>query len=109
MDGLVFNGLGGVWAIHTLLNGLKGAIGFLRTQPIYYSPKPTHLTLLVSIKVVNTVSASVSVWPLEWNISVPINTGVPFWVYHKYIYNTFLLPCKIINSKQVKSNNTNNS
>ena len=27
----------------------------------------------------------------------------------KYIYNTFLLPYKIINSKQVKSNITNNS
>jgi hypothetical protein len=26
-----------------------------------------------------------------------------------YIYNTFLIPYKIINSKQVKSNNTNNS
>jgi hypothetical protein len=47
MDGLGFNGLGWVCALHTLLNGFKWAIGFLRTQPIYYPPKPTHLTPLV--------------------------------------------------------------
>ena len=58
-------------------------------------------------RVVNTVLAPVSVWPLKCNISVPVNTGVLFRVYCKYIYNTFLIPNKIINSKQVKSNNTN--
>ena len=36
--------------------------------------------------VVYSVSAPVSVWPLEWNISIPVNTGVPFRVYRKYIY-----------------------
>jgi hypothetical protein len=39
------------------------------------------------IKVVDSVSAPVSVWPLEWDISVPINTGVLFQVYRIiYIY-----------------------
>ena len=47
MGGLGFNGLGWVWTLHTLLNGSKWVIGFLRTQPIYYLPKPTHLTPLV--------------------------------------------------------------
>jgi hypothetical protein len=37
-------------------------------------------------KVVDTVSAPVSVWPLEWDISVPVNIDVPFQVYRKYIY-----------------------
>ena len=37
-------------------------------------------------KVGDTISAPVSVWPLEWNISVPVNTGVSFRVYYKYIY-----------------------
>jgi hypothetical protein len=37
-------------------------------------------------KVVYSISAPVSVWPLEWDISVPVNTGVPFRVYRKYIY-----------------------
>ena len=41
------DGLGWVWAIHTLLNGPKWAIVFLRTQLIYYPLKPTHLTPLV--------------------------------------------------------------
>ena len=40
----------------------------------------------VLVNVVYSVSAPVSVWPLEWNISVPVNTGVPFRIYHKYIY-----------------------
>ena len=39
MDGLSFNGLGWVWAIHTLLNELKLAIEFLMTKPIYYPSK----------------------------------------------------------------------
>ena len=38
MGGLGFNGLGWVWAIHTLLNRPKWVIGFLRTQAIYYPP-----------------------------------------------------------------------
>ena len=38
------------------------------------------------IKVVYSVSAPISVWPMVWNISVPVNTGVPFRVYCKYIY-----------------------
>jgi hypothetical protein len=37
-------------------------------------------------KVGDIVSGPVSVWPLEWDISVPVNTGVPFRVYCKYIY-----------------------
>ncbi len=37
--------MGWVWVIHTLLNGPKWAIGFLRTQPIYYPPKPTQTHL----------------------------------------------------------------
>ena len=37
-------------------------------------------------KVVDTVSASVSVWPLEWDISVLVNIDVLFQVYRKYIY-----------------------
>ena len=48
MGGLGFNGLGWVCAIHTLLNGPKWVIGVLRTQPIYYPSKPTHLTPLAS-------------------------------------------------------------
>ena len=35
-------GLGWVWIIHTLLNEPKWAIGFLRTQPIFYPPNPTQ-------------------------------------------------------------------
>ena len=42
--------------------------------------------ILVHTKVVYTVLASVSVWPLEWDILVPVNTSVPFRVYRKYIY-----------------------
>ena len=49
MGGLGFNGLGWVWVIYTLLKGPKWAIRFLRTQPIYYLPKPTHLTPLALI------------------------------------------------------------
>ncbi len=40
MSELGFNGMGWVWAIHTLLNGSKWTIEFLKTQPIYYPPKP---------------------------------------------------------------------
>ena len=47
MSGLGFNGLGWIWAMHTLLNEPKWVIGFLRIQPIYYPPKPTHLTPLL--------------------------------------------------------------
>ena len=47
MGGLGFNGLGWIWAMHTLLNGPKWVIGFLRIQPIYYPPKPTYLTPLL--------------------------------------------------------------
>ena len=36
-------------------------------------------------KVVNTVSIPIPVWLLEWNISIPINTGVSFRIY-RYIY-----------------------
>ena len=38
------------------------------------------------IKVVYIVSAPVSVWPLELDISVLVNIDVPFRVYCKYIY-----------------------
>ena len=48
MGGLGFNGLGWIWVIHILLNGPKWTIGFLSTQPIFYPPKLTHLTLLIS-------------------------------------------------------------
>jgi hypothetical protein len=37
------------------------------------------------IKVVDTVSVAVPIWPLEWYISVPVNIGVSFRVY-RYIY-----------------------
>ena len=83
---------------HNIMSSTKGQ----KVSVLYYS---------IDSNVVYSVSAPISVWSLEWNISVPINTSVPFRVYRKYIYiyNTFLLPYKIINSKQVKLNNTNNS
>ena len=42
----------------------------------------------MSIKRVNLVLKAVSVWPAERYILVPVNTGVPFWVYRnlKNIY-----------------------
>jgi hypothetical protein len=43
------------------------------------------LALVIS-NVVYSVSAPVSVWPLERNISVPVRFGVPFRVYRKYLY-----------------------
>ena len=55
------------------------------------------------INVVYSVSAPVSVWPLEWNISVPVRFGVPFRVYRKYIY---IYIYKISNYRQITSNNT---
>ena len=45
----------------------------------------------LNTKVVYFVSAPVSVWPLEQDISVPVNTGVPFRVYRKYIYIYILI------------------
>ena len=38
------------------------------------------------VKVVNTVPEIVPVWPKEWNILIPINTGVPF---RDYRYNQY--------------------
>ena len=55
-------------------------------------PEPTNLRVLT--KVGDTVLAPILVWPLEWNISVPVNTGDPFRVYRIYI-NTFLIPIKL--------------
>jgi hypothetical protein len=49
-------------------------------EPEEIKPPPT------AVKVVYSISAPVSIWPLEWDISVPVNTGVPFRVYRKYIY-----------------------
>ena len=49
-------------------------------------PTPLGVRLRPKTKVVDTVSAPVSVWLLEWDISVPINTSVPFRIYRKYIY-----------------------
>jgi hypothetical protein len=40
----------------------------------------------VQSKVVNTVPEVVSVWSRVRYISVPVNTGVPFWDYHYFIY-----------------------
>ena len=45
-----------------------------------------RLFRVVESNVVYSVSAPVSVWPLERNISVPVRFGVPFRVYRKYIY-----------------------
>ncbi len=36
----------------------------------------------IVVKVVNTVSEVISVWLGEQNISVPVNTGIPFKIYH---------------------------
>jgi hypothetical protein len=41
---------------------------------------------VVQTNVVYSVSAPVSVWPLERNISVPVRFGVVFRVYRKYLY-----------------------
>ncbi len=63
MGGLGFNGLGWVglgwiWAIHTLLNEPKWVIGFLRTQPIYYPLKPTHLASLSLVNMIGPQNIS---------------------------------------------------
>ena len=41
--------------------------------------------MIVLTKGVNTVLEVILIWLREWNISIPINTDVPFWDYH-YIY-----------------------
>ena len=42
--------------------------------------------ILIIIKGVNLVLEAVPVWPVEWYISVPVNTGVTFLVCHYFIY-----------------------
>jgi hypothetical protein len=51
-------GLGWVWAIHTLLNRPIWAIGFLRTQLIYYPLKPTHLASLSLVNMIGPQNIS---------------------------------------------------
>jgi hypothetical protein len=63
---------------------------YTHTEPIpATNTNPHTLSLsnptLVTAIVVYSVSVAVSVWPLEWYILVPVNTGVSFQVY-RYIY-----------------------
>ena len=63
---------------HNIMSSTKGQ----KVSVLYYS---------IDSNVVYSVSAPISVWSLEWNISVPINTSVPFRVYRKYIYIYILI------------------
>ena len=44
----------------------------------------------MQIKGVNLVPEAVLVWPAERYISVPVNTGVLFWVYRYFIYLIYI-------------------
>ena len=59
---------------------------------------PTFCILLYTSPSTIKVGDTVSVWPLECDISISVNTSVPFRVYRKYIYiymYTFLIPIKL--------------
>ena len=47
----------------------------------------------MQIKGVNLVPEAVLVWPAERYISVPVNTGVLFWVYRYFIYLIYICVC----------------